>query len=63
LRIWTHERIVDPTGESACTVTDRLDWEPKRLIGLLPWSNRVVAAIVGFLFRHRHRRLLRRWGA
>ena len=62
LRTWVHERTVEPAGEGACTVTDRLEWEAKRLVAALPGSERLVAAIVGFLFRHRHRRLARRWG-
>jgi hypothetical protein len=62
LAVWTHERIVEPAGESACTVTDRLAWELKPIPARVPGSARLVAAIVGFLFRHRHRRLARHWG-
>lgn len=61
--VWSHERIVAPEGEGACTVTDRLDWETKPLPARIPGVERVAAAIIGFLFRHRHRRLLRFWGA
>lgn len=62
LRVWSHERIVASAGEDACIVTDRLGWEPRALVARIPGSGRVVAAIVGALFRHRHRRLQRRWG-
>ena len=62
LRVWVHERTVEPAGEGACTITDRLDWEPRRLVAILPGGERLVAAVVGFLFRHRHRRLRRHWG-
>ena len=59
--VWTHERIVEPDGEDACTITDRLAWEPKRFLARVPGSDRIATAIVGFLFRHRHRRLERHW--
>jgi len=60
--VWTHERIVEPAGEGACMVTDRLGWELKPLPARVPGSGRLAAAIVDFLFRHRHRRLARHWG-
>ena len=59
--VWGHERIVEPEGEGACTITDRLTWELKPLMARLPGSQRLATAIVGFLFRHRHRRLARYW--
>jgi hypothetical protein len=55
--IWQHERIVEPVGEAACRVTDRLGFELKRGVAWLPGARSLAAAIVGFLFRHRHRRL------
>jgi ligand-binding SRPBCC domain-containing protein len=60
--VWSHERIVESEGDHACTVTDRLGWELKPIPARVPGSARLAAAIVGFLFRHRHRRLRRRWG-
>jgi len=48
---WEHERTVEPAGGTACTVTDRLTFEPR-----LPGAGRVV----GLFFAHRHRRL-RAW--
>jgi ligand-binding SRPBCC domain-containing protein len=57
---WEHQRTVTPDGESACVVADRLTFEPRlpRLAGV----RRLVAAVVGALFSHRHRRLAR-WAA
>lgn len=54
---WRHERTVEPAGETACIVTDRLEFVPRRPLRWLPGSSRIVAAIVRRLFRHRHRRL------
>jgi hypothetical protein len=59
--VWGHERIVEPVGEEACTITDRLTWELKPLLARVPGADRLATAIVGFLFRHRHRRLRRYW--
>jgi ligand-binding SRPBCC domain-containing protein len=57
--VWQHERTVEPEGEGRCRVTDRLGFELKRGIAWLPGAELLAAAIVGFLFRHRHRRLSR----
>jgi hypothetical protein len=57
LKRWEHERTIDPMGEARCRVTDRLEFEPR-----IPGTGRLATAIVGFLFRHRHRRLARRYG-
>jgi len=57
--LWQHERIVEPVGEGSCRVTDRLGFEPKPAVGWIPGFESLAAAIVGFLFRHRHRRLAR----
>ena len=59
--VWSHERIVEPAGEAECAVTDRLEWEMKPLPARVPGADRLARAIVGFLFRHRHRRLARYW--
>jgi ligand-binding SRPBCC domain-containing protein len=58
LKRWNHERTVVPDGEGRCRVTDRLEFEPR-----VPGTGRIAAAIVRFLFRHRHSRLARRYGA
>jgi hypothetical protein len=60
--VWGHERIVEPAGDGACEVTDRLTWEFKPPMARLPGSQRLATAVVGFLFRHRHRRLRQYWG-
>lgn len=52
LRVWQHERIVEPDPSGGCRVTDRLSFEPRRLVPR-PAARRIVHA----LFRHRHRRL------
>jgi ligand-binding SRPBCC domain-containing protein len=56
--VWQHERIVEPEGEG-CRVTDRLGFELKRGVAWIPGFARVAGAVVGFLFRHRHRRIQR----
>jgi hypothetical protein len=57
--LWQHERVVEPLGEASCQVTDRLGFELKPWAARVPGSARLAAAIVRFLFRHRHRRLAR----
>jgi ligand-binding SRPBCC domain-containing protein len=57
---WEHERRVSPDGAAACLVHDRLTFEPR--LARLPGVRRLVAAVVGALFSHRHRRLAR-WAA
>jgi ligand-binding SRPBCC domain-containing protein len=60
--VWQHERTVEPEGPESCRVTDRLGFELKRGIAWIPGAARLSAAVVGFLFRHRHRRLARSHG-
>jgi ligand-binding SRPBCC domain-containing protein len=57
--VWQHERVIEPEGERSCRVSDRLGFELKRGVAWIPGSAGLAAAIVGFLFRHRHRRLAR----
>jgi hypothetical protein len=60
-RHWQHERVVAPTDEGSCELTDVLTLVPRRplaWLGLTP----VVRWIVEAIFDHRHRRLARRWG-
>lgn len=52
MRLWQHERVVEPRGERACAVTDRLTFAPR-----VPGTARLVRPVVERLFRHRHRRL------
>lgn len=56
-RAWEHERTLKPV-EGGCEVTDRVRWEPR--IGILASPLR---PIFGWFFRHRHRRLVRHFGA
>ena len=52
MKLWQHERIVEPDGSGGCTVTDNVTFEPR-----MAFMRRLARAIVGFQFRHRHRRL------
>jgi len=56
-RVWEHERTLEPAGEGGCLITDRVRWEPR--LGL-PGSP--LQPLIGWFFRHRHRRLRRRFG-
>jgi ligand-binding SRPBCC domain-containing protein len=58
--VWQHERIVEPEGDGRCRVTDRLAFELRSAVAWIPGMARLARAIVGALFRHRHRRLARR---
>jgi len=55
-RFWEHERTLTPL-EGGCELTDRIRFEPRLSIAAGA-SRHVLAAI----FRHRHRRLRRRFG-
>ncbi len=59
MRRWRHERTLEPDGEAKTVVRDRLTFE---LRGLLRMLTPVVAAGIGALFGHRHRRLQRHFG-
>ena len=56
-RTWEHSRAVDPAGRDACTVTDRVRFEPR-----LPFLAPLLAPVFRWVFRHRHRRLRRAFG-
>lgn len=58
---WRHERTVEPAGERACEVTDRLQFSLRPSIAWIPGSARLVATIVRALFEHRHARLRARF--
>ena len=61
-RSWEHEREVVATGGATCAITDRLRFEPRaplRVIGGASIAQRIIAR----LFRHRHARLVERWGS
>jgi len=54
MRLWEHERTLEPLGENRCRVTDRLAWEPR-----LPLPGALLRPLIRFLFNHRHERLRR----
>jgi ligand-binding SRPBCC domain-containing protein len=54
---WEHHRVVEPAA-GGCRVTDRVRFVP-RVKAAAPLQRRIVGAV----FRHRHRRLRRRFGA
>lgn len=56
-RRWRHERRLIDHDDGTCTVTDHLVVEPR--LGLL---RPLGARVVRFLFGHRHRRLVERFG-
>ena len=56
-RVWEHHRALEELPGGSTRVTDTLRAEPR---ALLPGP--VVRAIVGALFSHRHRRLVRAFG-
>jgi ligand-binding SRPBCC domain-containing protein len=57
-RSWHHDRQVEPLGEGACTVTDRIRFVPR-----VPVLAPLLRPVFLRTFRHRHRRLRRRFGA
>jgi ligand-binding SRPBCC domain-containing protein len=58
-RAWEHERTVEPGDGDAgsCVLTDRIRYEPR-----LPVPDALLRALYTAIFRHRHRRLRRRFG-
>ena len=56
-RFWEHERLVEPDGDG-CVVTDRVLHDPK-----IPLGGRLQSAVFRQVFKHRHRRLRKRFGA
>jgi ligand-binding SRPBCC domain-containing protein len=55
-RVWEHERTLEAAGEH-CRLSDRVHYEPR-----LPVPDALLRALYRFVFRHRHRRLRRRFG-
>lgn len=62
MSIWQHEREVVPAG-SGCTVTDRLSFEPRAPLRVIPGGSSVARWMVDSFFAHRHRRLGKRLGS
>ncbi|HEX6152450.1 MAG TPA: hypothetical protein VFZ19_02905 [Solirubrobacterales bacterium] len=52
MRLWEHERTLEPLGEGRCRITDRVAWESR-----LPLPGGLFRPLVLAIFRHRHRRL------
>jgi ligand-binding SRPBCC domain-containing protein len=59
---WQHEREVRAVGEG-CEVADRLAFELRRGLAAVPGAQRMARAVIAWLFRHRHRRLVAWFGA
>ena len=59
---WQHERAVTPTA-SGCRLVDRLTFESRPLTARIPGGVQLHRAVIAAIFRHRHRRLVRRFGA
>jgi hypothetical protein len=57
MRLWEHERTIEPGADGCALIADRLAWEPR-----LPLPGRLALPVVAALFRHRHRRLRRHFG-
>jgi hypothetical protein len=55
-RSWEHERTLEPVG-GGCLVTDRVSWQPR--LGL---PARPLRPVIGWFFRHRHKRLRQHFG-
>jgi ligand-binding SRPBCC domain-containing protein len=56
-RVWEHERTLEPTAGGGCLITDRVSWQPR--LGL---PGRPLRPLIGWFFRHRHKRLRRHFG-
>jgi ligand-binding SRPBCC domain-containing protein len=56
-RAWEHERTLEPAG-GGCLITDRVSWQPR--LGL---PARPLRPLIGWFFRHRHKRLRQHFGA
>jgi len=63
MAVWEHERTVEPLGAAACTVTDGLAFSLRAPLAAIPGSGGLARGIVGALFAHRHRRLVRAHGS
>jgi ligand-binding SRPBCC domain-containing protein len=57
MRVWEHVRRIEPDGDGACVVTDRLALEPR-----VPGMGWLLERIIRAMFRHRHSRLEKRFG-
>lgn len=62
LRVWEHERVIEPLGPGRASVVDRLGLELRGPMARVPGMGRLATAVVRALFANRHRRLLKRYG-
>lgn len=56
-RSWEHERSLEPSGDGACLITDRVSWQPRLGLPAAP-----LRPVIAWFFRHRHKRLRRYFG-
>lgn len=56
-RFWEHERAIEPRGDGACEISDRVAWEPR-----VPLPGGLLRPLFRAVFRHRHRQLQRHFG-
>jgi hypothetical protein len=60
MRIWVHQRTLEPGNDSAgekTIVTDEIAVAPRGPLGLIPGWSALVGTILRHFFAHRHRRL------
>ncbi len=57
MRVWEHERWIEPVPGGGCVLRDRVSFEPR-----LPLPARALLPLYRTVFRHRHRRLRARFG-
>jgi ligand-binding SRPBCC domain-containing protein len=55
-RAWEHARTIEPVAGGS-VITDSIAWEPR-----LPFPGGALRPMFRAIFRHRHRRLRRRFG-
>lgn len=60
MRLWRHERSLEPDRDAKTVVRDRLTFELRAPLRVL---TPIIAAGIGALFAHRQRRLQRHFGA
>jgi ligand-binding SRPBCC domain-containing protein len=58
MQSWVHERTLRRVGDRT-EVSDAVSFVPRAPMRFIPGWSWLVAAFIGFLFRHRHRRLER----
>lgn len=62
MRVWRHERTVIPCGEES-EVRDVVSFQLRFPLSRVPGWSSAVAAVLGALFHHRHRRLAAHFAA